>query len=358
MSEQADQQLLARSNLFCRSGKDGTTERSMEVTMNAKRFIIIALVAMTMVLSACSLTANPTPDPAAVQAAASTLVAQTAQANQPTASPTPFKPVPSTPTASPTSFRPTLTPIVDGVFDQATATLAPAQSGATTSFDNVASFRVTGAPRRVDVANILRATGPDAYGSVFNNVTGLGSEMMLADKGSILYGSDEPAEIVLNNPSGAYLSGDNQHFLGTETWSDNVAEGAFQYATGASMTIQVREFTIRVESTGTMCSNNWHVFIRGLFKDGKQDSDRNSTSHYSNYVAGHTEILDLPVGAYISEGWRNQNAEASHKDFRNCGAEGTSGLSELYLDLNTGAWLVLYQPNLNQPWRFVASNWR
>ena len=221
----------------------------------------------------------------------------------------------------------------------------------------MASFSVSGAPASVNKANVLFANGGDAYGNTFTNTTGLGSQQMFANPGSILYGPDEPASTVKANPHGEYISPITQHFLGTDTWSDNVAEGAFLWATGARMNVKVGAFTIIVNSTGKVCDNNWFVLLRGRFADGKQDSDLNTTAHFSNYVAGHTQTMLYPKGAYISEENFLQVAQLSHTDGRNCGAEGTSGLSVLMLDLNTGAYTVIYQSNLNQPWQFVASNW-
>ena len=149
-----------------------------------------------------------------------------------------------------------------------------------------------------------------------------------------------------------------QQLMGTPSWDTNAAEGAFLWATGAYMTVEVGPYTIRVNSPGNECNHNWFVIVRGLFADGLQDSDRNTTAHFSEYVAGHTQVMLYPEGAFISEGNFLQVAGASHTGDRNCGAEGTSGLSVLMLDLNTGAYTVLFQEQLDAQWQLVAENWQ
>ncbi len=224
-------------------------------------------------------------------------------------------------------------------------------TGTTTS-----TFSVTGAPERVDAANVLRAQGKDAYGNVFANATGLGLEMMFAEPGSMLVGPDfDPNKVKSSGGQIEWISPITQQMLGTQTFDTNTAEGAFTWASGSRMTVKVDDYTIKVDGNGC---ENWFVVIRGLFADGKQDSDRNSTTHFSGYVPGHTQVMWYPQGAFISEGNFFQVSELSHTGGRNCGAEGASKLSVLTLDLNTGAYAVATQANLGQPWKAVESNWR
>jgi len=75
-------------------------------------------------------------------------------------------------------------------------------------------------------------------------------------------------------------------------------------------------------------------------------------------VAGHTLVMRHPPGAYISEGQLLQMAEEAHTDGSNCGNEGCSGLSVFMLDVNTGAWSVVHQPQLDAEWEMVGSNWQ
>ncbi len=264
---------------------------------------------------------------------------------QPTTNPTPM--VGSTPQPQPTPQveNPTAEPTVE-----------PIPGMTMQDVQGVGKFGIVGVP--ATATNQLTANGVDTYGNTFTNTIGLGSEMMIAEPGSLLVGPDEPeSKVIPGKGNIEYISPINQQMLGTETFSTNTAEGAFTWATGSSMTIQVRDVTLRVESLPNACSNNWFVMIRGLFPDGKQDSDLNSTTKFSNYIPGHTQVMWYPEGAFISEGNFKQVAELSHKDGRNCGAEGTSGLSVLMLDLNTHAYTVLFQANTGQPWQLIAKNW-
>lgn len=271
------------------------------------------------------------------------LVQPTAAAIQPT--------VAVQPTAQPTA-------VVQPTVQSAQPTTQSAGTGSSSAFADMANYSISGAPTLVNSANVLFANGKDNYGNTFTNTTGIGTQMMFAEPGTLLVGPDFDANIVKNSGGHIeYISPITQQMLGTDTFATNTAEGAFTWATGAKMTIEVGNFTIKVESKDKACTNNWFVVIRGLFADGKQNSDRNTTTHFSNYVAGHTQVMWYPAGAYISEGNFKQVAELSHTDGRNCGHEGTSGLSVLMLDLNTGAYDVIYQANTGQPWQFVASNW-
>lgn len=266
-------------------------------------------------------------------------------------------PIPCPPTSSTTTT--TGGPAATAVPGSGHTTTGAAVPTTSTAFDQAATFSVIGAPESVDPSVVLRTQGADSYGNVFTNTVGLGSEMMFAEPGTLLVGPDFDPNTVKNSGGHIeWISPITQQMLGTETFSTNTAEGAFTWATGAKMTVKVGKFTIRVDSTADACSNNWFVVFRGLFADGKQDSDRNSTTKFSDYVAGHTQVMWYPAGAYISEGNFLQVAELSHTGGRNCGAEGTSGLSVLMLDLNTGAYTVLYQANIGQPWTAISSNWR
>ena len=216
----------------------------------------------------------------------------------------------------------------------------------------VPGFEISGAPGTA--GNVLVVQCPDAFGNCFENSIGLGSQMMLAEPGSVLVGPDfQDHQMVAREPSIDWISPITQFTLSAPQEDANAAEGAFLWFTGATVTAEVRDFTVRLEGSR---GHNWFLMIRGLFPDGKQDADRNSTVAFSDYVAGHAQVMLYPTGAFISEGNFLQVAELSHRDARNCGNEGCSGLSVFMLDLNTGAWLVLHQPQVNAPWEFVDSN--
>jgi hypothetical protein len=219
------------------------------------------------------------------------------------------------------------------------------------------AFSITGAPGTVDSERVLRAQGADEYGNVFKNTIELGTEMMLAEPGSVLVGPDfDDPEMVKSTPRMDWISPITQDTLrDPEEEYFNAAEGEFLWFTGATVRADVAGYSIFLEGKP---GHNWFLIIRGLFPDGKQDSDRNSTVQFTEYVPGHAQAMLYPPGAYISEGNFLQVAELSHVAGRNCGKEGCSGLSVFFLDLNTGAWVVIHQPQIDTPWEFVDSNWR
>lgn len=218
----------------------------------------------------------------------------------------------------------------------------------------LATYAVFGAPASVDPSMVLQARGRDAYGNVFTNTVGLSSQMMVAEPGSILYGPDEDPDIVRNNAHGAYFSSITQALLEGDEASINVAEGGFVWCTAGFMTVNLGDVGIRLDGVE---GHNWFLMIRGLFEDGKQDSDLNRTLVFQDFKPGHAQCMMPPPGAYISEGQFLQTVELSHTGGSNCGREGCSGLSVLMFDLNTKAWTVISQSQLNAPWQFVESNW-
>lgn len=241
--------------------------------------------------------------------------------------------------------------------ESAQANLTVPQGGVLSEVNGqVPAFSIAGVPETVDPANILRAVGADDFGNVFVNTVDLGTEMLLAEPGVLLVGPDADAKVV-QDAGGAieWISPITQFTLSAPAESANAAEGAFLWFTGANVHAEVRGITI--ELTGAE-GHNWFLMIRGLFPDSLQDSDRNSTVHFTEYVPGHAQVMLYPPGAYISEGNFLQVAKTSHLSDRNCGKEGCSGLTVLMLDLNTGAWVVVHQPQVDTAWSLVDSNWR
>lgn len=220
-----------------------------------------------------------------------------------------------------------------------------------------AAFSISGVPESVDPANVLRALGEDEFGNEFVNTVGLGSEMMLAEPGVLLVGPDfDPGLVEVSDGHIEWISPITQFTLNNPGSTDaNAAEGAFLWFTGARVHASVRGIEVSLEAKE---GHNWFLLVRGLFADSKQDSDRNSTVTFTQYVPGHAQVMLYPPGAYVSEGNFLQVTELSHTSGRNCGKEGCSELTVLFLDLNTGAYAVIYQPQLGADWQEVAGNWR
>ena len=226
--------------------------------------------------------------------------------------------------------------------------------------DGVPSFSISGFPEKVDQKNVLFANGSDAFGNTFMNTIKAGSEMMIAEPGTLLVGPDfDPKKVVEAKGHTEYISPVNQVLLASkEPMYIPLPEGQFVWATAGKMTAKVGDFTVQLDGEK---GHNWFLIVRGLFADGKQDVDKNSTIEFTGYVPGHAQAMVYPAGAYVSEGNFLQVAEKSHSNGRNCGQEGCSRLSVFMFDVNTGAYDVIHQTEnqgqINASWKQVANNW-
>lgn len=213
-----------------------------------------------------------------------------------------------------------------------------------------ASCRTWGIPETIDPGHqVLVAKDP------FTNTLSLRTESWLAEPGVLLVGPDfEPETFYQAEGHIEYISPVNQQVFENETAAFNVPEGGFMLATAAQMTVELGDMGVELQGRE---GHNWMFIVRGLFADGKQDSDRNTTARFSEYVPGHIQAMRYPQGAFISEGQFRQIAELSHLGGTNCGAEGCSKLSVALLDLNTQAFSVVHQEQVGADWESVFTNW-
>jgi hypothetical protein len=212
-------------------------------------------------------------------------------------------------------------------------------------------FKLAGIPERIHPGHQVLIAEND-----FTNTIGLGTESWLAEPGVALVGPDFDSKIAQeSNGHTEYINPTNQQvFEGPEAYF-NIPEGGFMIASGASMEIALpgnRAITLEGQER-----HNWLVIIRGLFADSKQDSDRNSTAHFINYVPGHTLAMRYPQGAFVSEGQFQQIVSRVHENGTNCGAEGCSKVSAIFLDLNTDACTIISQEQ-EKEWQPLFSNWQ
>ena len=90
---------------------------------------------------------------------------------------------------------------------------APVVYGATAQRDQ-AGFAVFGATESVDPSVVLQAQGADDYGNFFENTVGLGSQMMIAEPGTILMGPDfQDVDMINNSPHMDWISPITQMLL-------------------------------------------------------------------------------------------------------------------------------------------------
>jgi hypothetical protein len=212
-------------------------------------------------------------------------------------------------------------------------------------------WSISGLPTKVDPANVLVASG------MFKNTVGLGSQSWIAEPGTKLVGPDYPADKAkAEGGSTEYFSPINQKLIDESGEDFHLNEDRIDFCSfgGAKL-----EFNGVQAVFDYKPGHNYFLIIRGLFPDGKQDTDRNHTILFSEVVGSHAQCMSFPGngGGFISEGEFLQTAELSHNDAMDCGAEGCSGLTVVFVDLNTGALSVINQAQLGQPWTFVSSNW-
>lgn len=234
--------------------------------------------------------------------------------------------------------------------------------------------RVIGVPDRIDSSRVDVAKG------VFKNTLGLGTEGFLAEPGGLLVGPDFGSKSSKNpwgeNPAGwdaMYDSGGSINPFSPVTQEvfrypgpayQNLPEGGFIFASAGQMTAKVGNATFEFRPEE---GKNYFFVVRGLYPDGKQDSDRNKTVEFSNFVPGHAEVEMYQSRfetntAFISEEQFLQKVCTSHSGGTNCGAEGCSSLKVVFYDVNTQALTVIEQTqgrfeDPSSGWRSIYRNW-
>ncbi|HJY98794.1 MAG TPA: hypothetical protein VJ227_03710 [Patescibacteria group bacterium] len=212
------------------------------------------------------------------------------------------------------------------------------------------TWNVDGLSMKMDSSTILMATG------VFKN-TIPGTEPWLAEPGTKLVGPDYPVDkVVAEGRATEYISPVNQELIDAPGESFHVNEDRIDFCSFGAAKLEVNGVRMSFDYKP---GHNWFFVVRGLFPDGLQDVDRNHTILFEDVVGSHAQCMSYPGngGGFISQGNFEQVAELSHKNANNCGAEGCSGLTAVFLDLNTGAFSVINQVQLGQPWTYQFSNW-
>lgn len=212
-------------------------------------------------------------------------------------------------------------------------------------------WSIDGLPTKVDSKDVLVAT------DMFKNTIGFGSESWIAEPGTKLVGPDYPADKAkAEGGSTEYISPINQELIDSNGENFHLNEDRINFCSFGAAKLEVNGVQMSFDYNP---GHDWFLVVRGLFPDGKQDTDRNHTILFQDVVGSHAQCMSYPGngGGFISEGNFEQVAELSHKNHMNCGAEGCSGLTTVFVDLNTGAYSIINQANLDQPWKFVSSNW-
>ncbi|KKU02219.1 MAG: hypothetical protein UX99_C0019G0018 [Candidatus Amesbacteria bacterium GW2011_GWB1_47_26] len=242
----------------------------------------------------------------------------------------------------------------------------------------VGEVRMQGIPKEVNPEVVDSAKGD------FINKTGVAPHIF-ADPGGLLVGPDF-GYTGTGNPWSASpegwktmyeANGGIQPFSPVTQevvrWSgeayQNLPEGGFGIYTGGQMTVTIGDAVIEMPPQGP-----GHIYMfaaRGLYPDGKQDTDHNTTVQITDYRPGHLQLLMYQSRqktglAFISEDQFLQMVATAHTMGTNCGAEGCSKLTLVAYDSNTGAMEILSHSQgrsldvakAKENWRVFFSNWR
>lgn len=130
--------------------------------------------------------------------------------------------------------------------------------------------------------------------------------------------------------------------------NQNVPEGGFVFFTGGQMKVKIGNVVVDMPYKP---AHNYFFVARGIYADGKQDSDLNRTAIITDYKPGHLQVRMYPSAlksnlAFISEEQFLQEVVTSHITGTNCGAEGASNLTVVAVDINTGATQILRHKQL------------
>lgn len=213
------------------------------------------------------------------------------------------------------------------------------------------SWSIKGLPTTVDSATVLIASG------AFKNTIGNGTESWIAEPGTILVGAEFPqAKIDAAKGSIERISPITQKLIDHDGEMFHLNESRIDLCSFGGATL---EFNGVKGQFDYKAAHNYILIARGLFADGLQDSDRNHSILFNTVVGSHAQCMSYPGnGGFISEENFLQVVALSHKNAGNCGNEGCSKLTVIFVDLNTGALTVVKQANLNLPWTLEKSNWK
>ncbi|OGE32360.1 hypothetical protein A3C59_05190 [Candidatus Daviesbacteria bacterium RIFCSPHIGHO2_02_FULL_36_13] len=242
-------------------------------------------------------------------------------------------------------------------------------------------------PDKVD-SNVV-----DTAKGIFKNTTGVGKHVF-ADPGGLLVGPDFGSTSAQNpfgrNPEGwdaMYGSGGSIRPFSPVSqevirWAgeahQNLPEGGFVFFSAGEMTVSIpkdKDSAVAFKMPYQE-GHNYFFVARGLYPDGKQNTDRNRTVSITDYKPGHVELsmyesrLETNLG-FISEGQFLQKVATSHVTDTNCGAEGCSDLTAILYDANTDA-LEIWKHSQDRPsanlddaikraksgWTLSYSNWQ
>ncbi len=219
----------------------------------------------------------------------------------------------------------------------------------------------------VDRGGVKTVGIPDSASNVelargsFKSSLGQGMEAFAAEPGFLWVGPDFESKSKNNpwgdNPNGWQtmwdskghirpFSPDSQHSFVTDPPASYLAsEGGWAVFSAPQLSFEIAGTDMKVEAPAEK-GRNYLIVVRGLYPDGKQDSPRNTIVRLTDYQPAATLGMRHPGGseaensAFWSEGQAKQMVATSHRSDSNCGLEGCSRVTIVYLDLNTRAFGV------------------
>lgn len=369
-----------------------------------RRNLSLVLASLTLfVLSACSnlppLPGSDTPTPTVAVAAKPAAAVPAATKPVPVSTPTlvppaePAKPDGSRPAGMSQATQPTATVVAQSAPNPtlvaAGTQLAQLVNGPSVTYSrDVGGVQIFGIPDKV-------TDKVDQVAAPFRNPSGVAPHVY-GDEGCLIMEADAMDTTATGNPyavngrnpgaKALYESGGCIRLVSPQnrvvpregfTMDQNLPEGGFVEASGGEMSVYIPRDSNHADPNMKYFAfkmpyregHNYIFTARGLFADGKQDSDRNRSVTFSGYKRGHI-IVDMyqsrfeTNAGFVSEEGFMQRVATSHAWGTNCGAEGCSKLTLVALDTNTGA-LEIYTQTLNQEearaalrdWRQARKNW-
>jgi len=257
----------------------------------------------------------------------------------------------------------------------------------------VGGFGLAGFPTRA--TNVLVAESDGRFKNPFPSGTSLSAAY--GEPGAILYGPDIVGQSNSNpfgdgrpnpGPDAVYNSHGHARFLTDETHriADTcpplfrlIPASGFLVFNGQEGVIEIgkSDETGKWVSTGKKIvvkeeqgTQAW-VAIRGLFGDGKQDTDENLIARITGFVPSSAQVFEFFNGedpatgnvensAFISAEWFEQNIANAHKSGPNGGDAGNSRVKSLVVDANTGAYGVDIHTSTREnarDWHNMANGW-
>lgn len=248
-----------------------------------------------------------------------------------------------------------------------------APTGEPIAIDN-GSIVLTGFPTNVDSSDVTQASTVENGNATFKNTVKFASgangvaKACIGTPGALLVGPDFGNWDAMKNSRGFInpFSVVTQFVARTKEVVQSLREGGFVSLNTGSGGVTISAGGARMEflpKTGRKIK----AYIRGLYGDQKQDTDRNVDLNITNYKPGNLEGKLYPAGdnnvAFVEQEQTMQEEVTDHSGGGNCGDGGCSETILICADANTGAYEIDKQvkgrfEDPHTGWQLVDTNIR